>query len=137
MPSPNMRDTLLKAKAAALPAGAATVTSTAIDLGPTGNGQFLVNGEFVLEAPALAVGALPNGKTLTYSIVTSDSSDLSSATVVDKSCIVQTGASGAGAAAVTRRFRAATNIKRYLGFTAVGVADMDASGSAATLSFVQ
>lgn len=118
----------------ALPNGAATTTSTAIDTGKvTSQGTQPENVEWLLTAPALTTAQQPDAKTLTYSIITSDNSDLSSPTTLISGCIVQTGAGGAGAAAAEYRFRLPSDAARYLGFKAVGSATGNSSAASATL----
>ncbi|MFO1046033.1 MAG: hypothetical protein U0941_30005 [Planctomycetaceae bacterium] len=134
--NPSVKDALLVSTIAALPVGAATVVGTAVDMRVTSRGQILATGEFLIEAPALAVGALPDTKTITYDIIHSDNADLSSPVVVCAGALVQTGAGGVGAAAATRRFRPATDAKRYHGLRATGVATVSAAAAAATMSWV-
>jgi hypothetical protein len=118
----------------ALPNGADTATSPSLDLGPTTAwGQRDASVEFKLSAPALAVGELPDGETMTYSILTSDNADLSSPTVLMPSVIVQTGAGGAGAAAASYLFRLPSDSQRYLGFKAVNSGAGDASAKSASM----
>ena len=117
----------------ALPAGATTTKTSAIDLGNSANGDFSADVEFLLEAPALTVTQLPNTKTVTYDVITSVNSDLSSPTVVYAGFVVQTGAGGAGAAAQSPRFRLPSNVRRYLGIQATGIATVAASDATMSL----
>jgi hypothetical protein len=129
----SLRDASLKVTRA-LPSGAATVTSTAIDTGKTtalGNQSGAV--EYLLSAPALAVGELANGSTMTYNILWSDAAALSAPTTHIAAAIVQTGAGGAGATAATYRFRLPSTAGRYIFITAVNSAAADASAKSATL----
>lgn len=127
----NLRDASQKITRA-LPSGAATVTSSAVNLEESSNGDFVAEVEFLLSAPALAVGQLANASTMTYNIVTSDNSDLSAATTLVAGAIVQTGAGGAGAVAATYRFVPPTNVKKYIGITVTNSAAADASAASAT-----
>lgn len=130
-----LRDSALKLTRA-LPNGAATVNSAAgMDLGHlnTKGGRLAAEVEFLLTYPTLAVGQLADTTTVTYSIITSANSDLSSPTVLLPSIAVQTGAGGAGAAGGTYRFRLPTDCQRYVGIRAVKTGAADASGSSATL----
>lgn len=113
----------------ALPNGAANVTSTGIDLGHGTSGRNVADHEFLLTAPALTTGQLADTQTMTYAIVTSASSDMSSPTVINSSLLVQTGAGGAGAAASSARFRLPTNCQRYVGVRATKSGAGDASGA--------
>jgi hypothetical protein len=119
----------------ALPAAAAsTVYGAAIDLGLGERGDFLANAEFKLSAPAVTTVMAPDTRTFTYSIVHSENSDLSEPTVLVASCIVQTGAGGAGAAADSYTFRAPVDVKRYVGVKIVsGASTANASTVSATL----
>src|SRR5262245_43016796 len=132
-----LRDTVLKATKA-LPNGAATITQTAgFDLMNSTRGDFIANVEALLSAPALTTGEAPDTRTLTYGLISSDNSDLSSPTVVVAGAIVQTGAGGAGAAAATYRFKPPSNVKRYFGFRATGGTSFgNASGKVGTLEIL-
>ena len=129
MNSYNVSDALLR-QTKALPASAAAITTDAIDLGHGTNGQNVAEHEFVLDAPALTVGELPNAQTMIYAIVTSANADMSSPTVVNAAFVTQTGADGAGAAAVEKRFRLPSDCQRYVGIRAT----KSGAGSAATAS---
>lgn len=117
----------------ALPTGASAVTATGIDLGHGTTGRNVADYEFLLTAPALAVGQLANTSTMTYAIVTSANSDMSSPTVINSAALVQTGAGGAGAAGDTLRFRLPTNCQRYVSVRATNSAAADASAASYTL----
>jgi hypothetical protein len=117
----------------ALPTGASAVTATGLDLGHGTTGRNVADYEFLLTVPALAVGQLANGSTMTYAIVTSASSDMSSPTVLNSAALVQTGAGGAGAAGNTLRFRLPTNCQRYVSVRATNSAAADASAASYTL----
>lgn len=132
MPSPTMKDALLKVTKA-LPNGAASTTSSALDLGMSANGQFLAQCELLVTVPALSTAQQPDAKVQTYFIVESDNSDLSSPVVVCRlEKLTQTGAGGAGAAGATQRYRPSTNSKRYIGVKSTGSAAGDASGVSMT-----
>lgn len=133
--NPTMKDTGLQVTKA-LPNGAASVTTDAIDLGHGANGQFLAQCELLIEAPALVVGDLADAATMKFDIVQSANSDLSSPTVVAKEVLVQTGAGGVGAAAAAARFRPATNSARYVGVKATNSGVGDASDKSVTVSLV-
>jgi hypothetical protein len=118
------------ARTKALPNGAATTTTDAIDLDAGGSrADFVANTELQINAPALGTSPMPDAKTMSYDVIHSDNSDLSSPTVIGGAVVLQTGASGAGAAAATGRFRFPTNVKRYVGVRAVGSTTGNASGS--------
>lgn len=130
-----LRDSALKVTRA-LPNGAATVNSSAgIDLGHvnTKGGRLAADFEFLLTYPTLGATPLPDTQTITYSIITSANSDMSSPTVALASVAVQTGASSAGDAGGTYRFRLPTDCQRYVGIRAVKTGAADASASSATL----
>lgn len=132
----NLKDTALKVTKA-LPAGAASATSNAIDLQNTARGSFVANAELLLTYPSLTLTQLPNTKTMTYDIVESDNSDLSSPTVIAPGIVVQTGATGTDpCVGGTFRYRPRTGTKRYVGCKATGVATADGSASSMTLELV-
>lgn len=134
--NPLVRDANLVSKVV-LPVGAVTTVGNSIDLGLSTRGQFLVKAaELLIEAPALAVGALPDTKTITYDVIQSVNSDLSSPTVLVAGILVQTGAGGVGCAAATARYRPPSNVSQYIGIRATGVATVAASGSNTTASLV-
>lgn len=118
----------------ALPASTTAVTTaSAIDTGAsTAIGQQMANNEFKLSAPAVTTAQLPDAKTFTYDVIHSDNADLSSSSVLFNDCIIQTGASGAGAAAATYSLRLPTAAKRYIGFTITPSASGTGDASAAT-----
>lgn len=115
-------------------AASTTVDVAALDLGHGSHGDFVASAEFKLSAPAVNTTMVPNTKTITYSVIHSDNADLSSPDVLIASCIVQTGAGGAGAAAADYTFRVPVDVKRYLGARAVSGADVtDSSAVSLTL----
>lgn len=127
-----MKDANLKVTKA-LPNGAASVTSNGIDLMESTRGDFVADVEWLLSAPALAVGQLANGSTMTYIIEhDTDVAFGTAATLIDKA-IVQTGAGGVGDAAKTYRFRLPTTVKRYIRAKATNSAAADASAASLTL----
>ena len=126
----NIQDALLR-KSAALPNGAAATTTASIDLGITSRADFVEPAEFVIESPALGATPLPNAKTMIYTI---EHSDDNSAFVALSTAGTQTGASGVGAGKAEYRYRAKTNIKRYVRAKATGSTTGDASGSTFVLS---
>lgn len=128
----SLKDTLVKVTKA-LPNGAASTTSDAIDLGHGDKGDFLAPVEFKISAPALGATPLPDAKTMKYSIVHSDNSDLSSPSTLMPDVITQTGAGGAGDTAETLVVRLPVDVKRYIGLKATGSASGDASGATMTL----
>lgn len=121
-------------KTKALPNGAADVTSDAIDLMNSANGDFQANVELVVAAPALVVGDLADAATMTYDIVHSVNSDLSSPATLLDNVITQTGAGGAGAAAATATVRLPHNVRRYVGVKATNSGAGDASDKSVTLT---
>jgi hypothetical protein len=120
----------------ALPNGAATVTSTSIDLQQTARGDLTGNMEILVSAPALTVGELANAATVRYDIITSANADLSSPTIVYSGLLTQTGAGGVGAAAATARCRLPSSTQRYLGFTATNSGAGNQTGKNATLALL-
>jgi len=129
-----LRDASMKITKA-LPNGAATATSAAVDLGEnTGLRNNALDVDFLLSAPVLNTTQQPDAKTMKYNIVYADDAALSTNKVTYiTTALTQTGAGGAGAAAATFRFRLPSTAKRYVGFEAVGSASGDATGASATL----
>lgn len=134
----NLKDTLVKVTRALPAAASSSVTSaSAIDLGHGANGNPLFKGELLLSAPAVTTTMAPDTRTLTYDIIHSDNSDLSSPVTIVAAAILQTGAGGVGAAAATFRFKPASNSKRYVGVKVTsGASITDSSAVSATLEGV-
>jgi len=128
----NVRDALL-IKTDALPdAASTTVGGTAMDLGNalTARGARLESCELKLTVPALTTTMLPDTKTMTYSIQACAASDFGSGVVeLASGCVVQTGASSAGAAADSHRMKLPTDCPRYVRAKAVSGADVTDSSS--------
>lgn len=123
-------------KSKALPDGAANVTTDAIDLGHENTGHFIAATELEVEAPALATAELPDTETMTYDVIASANSDLSSPETIATALITQTGADSAGAAAATKRLRLPTDVKRYIGVKATNSGAGDASGKSVKASLL-
>lgn len=130
---PMLGDAALKVTRA-LPNGAANVTSGFLPLGNSANGDFLANGELLIELPAQVTGVLGDATTIICDVLTSDSADGSNPVTVAKAVLTQTGAGGAGAAAVSARFRPTSDTKSYIGVKATKSATGDASGTNMTVS---
>ena len=90
-----------------LPASTSPITSTGFQLPVSSRSDFVADGDFYISAPALNSTQLPDGSTITYSLQSDVSAAFGSPTTVE-TLGVQTGAGGAGAAAVTFRFRLAS-----------------------------
>jgi len=117
-----------------------TVTTTGFDLGAmSARGAFLAEPlELVIEAPALNTTQLPDADTNTYSIETDDNPGFSSAKIIADKVILQTGAGGAGAAAVTARFRLPTDVEQYVRVKSVlagGTGDCSGADMVVSLRF--
>lgn len=132
MAGPALKDALVKLTKA-LPDGATTSTSDALDTGVSTRGVLLGDLELKLSAPALTTGELPDAVTVTYNVITSANSSLAGNTTLISGAIVQTGASSAGAAAATYNFKIPSTAGRYVGFNAVGSGNGTRSGKSATL----
>ncbi len=120
----------------ALPNGAATVTSTALQAKNDVAKDFAADTELEISAPAVTTGMLGDAATLKYSVVEGNAADLSDATVLAADVLVQTGAAGAGAAAATKRFRLPSTVKKYVGLRAVKSAAGDATSVSAVMRFL-
>lgn len=95
----------------ALPAAAAANYSASIDLGSTVLGPNADNLEVEISIPATP--ALVDDKTITLTL--KDSADDSTfAAIPSIATLVQTGASSAGAAAASRRFKLPPSCRRYI-----------------------
>lgn len=106
----NIRDTNLKVTKA-LPAAAATNYSDAIDLIDSAPGIKMRAAEIEVALPATP--SLVDDKTITLTL--QDSADNSTfAAIATLAPIVATGAGGAGAAAITRKFKLPEDVRRYI-----------------------
>lgn len=121
MTAPNTfrRRDALTTVAKALPSSASSaVTSTPIDLGVGVDSYNVMDFECEVSAPALTATMLPDNKTATYDLLAGDALDengaIDSPVTLIAGIIVQTGADSAGAAAVTKRYRPASNVPRYV-----------------------
>ena len=135
----NLKDaSFVKAKALGTSDG--TVVTEGMDLGAlSARGARLEHGdcELQIEAPALDATQLPNADTNTYSIETDDDVAFGSAKIIADKVIVQTGAGGVGAAAVTERFRLPSNCERYVRVKSIlSGTTGDCSGASMTVSLV-
>jgi len=122
-------------KTAVLPNGAAATQTTGFDTGvQSGHGDFLARCELLIAAPALVVGDLADGATMTYSVESDNDVAFGSPKIVADKVLIQTGAGGAGAAAASARFRLAENTERYLRVKATNSGAGDASDKSMTVS---
>lgn len=115
-----------------LPAAGASASTTAIDLQAVDASFERIEVEIAVEAvPALA-------DTKTNTVTLEDSADNSSfAAIAALSTVVQTGAGGTGAAAVTRQVRLPSGARRYLRATsAIAAAGGDSTAKKMTLSLL-
>ena len=129
-------DAQLKATGA-LPNGAATTYTGGIDLGESTRGDFLAECELHLKAPALVVGDLADGDTVTYPFQHDTAADFGSVADLNLGTVVQTGAGGAGAAAdETFKHRLPLHVKRYVRCKIVNGGAGDASDKTATLQLL-
>ena len=131
----SIRDAAL-ANSRALPNGAATVSSTGIDLGHTTRGEFLVGHDLLITAPAVGVGVFADGGTIKYSIETDHDPAFGSPLSLYPDVLTQTAAGGAGAAAATKRVALPSNVERYVRLKAVKSNAGDASGLTAKLELL-
>ncbi len=131
MTQPNMRlkDAVLE-ETKALPATAsASIYTAGIDLEKVASGLHLADCELEVSAPALTTTMLPDTKTMTYKVQMDNDSAFGSPTDLFPSAIVQTGAGGAGAAAVVKRYRLPTDVERYIRVAATSGADVTDSSA--------
>jgi len=121
----------------ALPNGAASVQSSGFDLGLYGSrGARMENVELEIQAPALATADLPDTKTMKYDVQVDTVSNFASPTTIAKEVIVQTGAGGAGAAAVTARFKLPSDCQQYIRVQATNDGTGDASDKSMTVQIL-
>jgi hypothetical protein len=120
----------------ALPAGAATIYTDGIDLGHTANGRVPPGTELIVNAPALVVGDLGNGATMTYTVQMDTDSAFGSPIELTRNDAVQTGAGGVGAAAASYRFALPSDCERYVRVKAVNSAAGDASDKSVTANVI-
>lgn len=118
----------------ALPNGAASITSDAIDL--ASNGEFLADCEFELTVPALTTTELGDTQTITYIVETAPTSAFSSITTLNSALAVSTGAGGAGDVAVSKRFRVPTGVARYIRIKATKTGATNASTASLTFKLL-
>lgn len=117
----------------ALPNGAATIATGGIDLGHSANGDHLARCELEIQAPALATADLPDTETMIYDVYHDDASDFSSEALLYDNVITQTGAGGAGAAAITDSVPLPADVKRYIRVKATNSGAGDASDKSVTV----
>lgn len=136
----NIRDNDLRV-ASALPAAASTtVNGTAIDAGAAGFAKAIDRSsgglvELVVVIPDLSTTILPDTRTLTATIETSDQSNFSSATTLGTK--VFTGAAGAGAAGGELRVPLpSTGLRYYRAKYVSGASTTDASALSGEFCFV-
>jgi hypothetical protein len=119
-----------------LPNGAATVNSNALDLGQTSRADFVVPHDGIIEAPAMTTGILADAATVIYTIQTDTDPAFGSPIDLYPNFLTQTGAGGAGAAAVSKRFALPSDVKNYVRVKIVKSGAGDASGLTATLALL-
>lgn len=117
----------------ALPNGAATTTSTGIDLGVGTQSDFSANTELVIDGPVLTTAELPNTQTITYDVYHDTASGFGTETLL-ATLGTQVGAGGAGAAAKTFRMGFPSNVKRYIRVKTTNSGAGNASGKSATIA---
>lgn len=127
----NLADTQTKVTKA-LPNGAATVASDGIDLGLSTRSNFAAQVELVINAPALATGDLGDADTMIYDVYHDDAAGFGTESLLFDNVITQTGAGGAGAAAVEKRLKLPSNVKRYIRVKATNSDAGDASDKSFT-----
>ncbi len=134
MTAPLVVDALLK-QTAALPDGAASTSTAAIDLEKTSRGDFtghIKAPDLIIEAPVLNTTQQPNAKTLIYKVEQDTDPAFGTVETLYAAVITQTGAGGTGAAAASKRVALPVDVKRYVRVTATG----SASGNASAASMV-
>lgn len=120
----------------ALPNGAATIYTDGIDLGHSANGRPPAGIELLITAPALVVGDLANGDTMTYVVQHDTDSAFGTAVSLYGTVLTQTGAGGVGAAAATKRVALPSDVNRYVRVAATNSAAGDASDKSVIVALV-
>lgn len=130
-----MKDVDLK-ETKALPAGAASTTSDAINLGVSSRGVTPGEMELLITYPDLTLLQLPDTKTMTYTLLGSANSDLSAPSIIEV-VKTQTGATGTDPCpGGTIRRRVPADGPQYWGLKATGVATADGSASSMSIQLV-
>ena len=131
----NRQDASVNPAAIALPAGASTtVNGASIDLSTNTAFHATVELELVSSSSTLSTSALPDTRTLTYTLQES-TDDTTFTDVYVLSEALMTGAGGAGDTANTARFRLPSDISQYIRVECVsGVSVGDCSGSTMALT---
>lgn len=135
--APGVKDSNLTVTKA-LPNGAATISTAAIDLDVSTRSQFAGGPrvELLIEAPALAFADLGDAATMKYEVYHDTDSAFGSEVSLYGVVLTQTGAGGVGAAAATKRVALPTDCKRYLRVKATNSAAGDASDKSVIASLV-
>lgn len=124
---------------AALSNGAGATQITGFDLGHEAAklGRCLADVELLIEMPALTTTELPDTNTYIMSIETDDNAGFSSAKILHANVQQQTGAGGAGAAALSTRVRLPTDCERYVRVkgTKTGTGNVSAKNMTVSLLF--
>lgn len=129
-PGHGVKDAALR-QTKTLPAGAATVYSTAIDLGALSYlGSRLAPMTGKVTGPAVNTTQLPDAQTLKYTVQHSD--DNVTFTDLYADVLTQTGAGGAGAAEASAKHAIPVDCKRYVRIKCVKSGAGDASASSLT-----
>jgi len=137
MNSLNLRDAQVKSSRVMPSAASTAVTSAGIDLMNGTTGNFCAPCDALVTAPALTTTMLPDTRTMTYDIVHSVNSDMSSPATLYSAVITQTGAASAGAAATTFRASLPRNVRRYVALKVTsGASTTDASTLTAYLELL-
>lgn len=124
-------------KSAALPNGAATTATAAVQVqGSSSLRDFVASVELKLTIPALTTTELGDTQTITYTIETSDDSAFGSGNVTISLSTVQTGAGGAGATGTTVLVKPNSALKSYVRAKAVKTGASNASTSSMTLDIL-
>lgn len=123
----------------ALSNGAGNTATDPIDLGHNAAllGRNLADMEILIEMPALTTTELPDTNTYIMSIETDDNAGFSSAKILHANVQQQTGAGGAGAAALSTRVRLPTDCERYVRVkgTKTGTGNVSAKNMTVSLLF--
>ena len=121
----------------AIPWADGDTVSPVLDTGKTSGLASQPDLDVEIAAPSREQSELPDGETLTYSIIGAVDVNLNGAVTLVPNAIIQTGAAGNGSAAVTRKFRLPTNAPRYVCLAILASENVgESQGSRASLRFL-
>jgi hypothetical protein len=98
-------------------------------------GEFSAPCELTLTVPAVTTTELPNNETIKYEFQSADDEAFSVNVQSEGVLITQTGQGSAGAAAATKRFRPASDVRRWLRYRAIKTGTGNVSAKTADVAY--